>query len=320
MQKVGWKVQAKEMSSTNAKSTSNQRHTVANFLVIGAMKCATTTLYQDLCLNPKIFLAVKELGLLKSPNVLSDAGRRGYASHFAGAKIGQVCGDISTEYSKSPEYPNVADHARRVLGKNAKVIYMVREPVARLLSHHQHMLNARGSERMGEDINAEIDRRSELINYSRYAMQLTPWMESFGRENIHVIVFEEYVRERARVTDAVCDFLGVPRVALQLDAKGANRGESRRVANKLWAALITSRFYRSGLRGMLPDSVRQIFAKTLLKSAVQRRIPASRATLARIIDQLAPDVEHLQMMLGAEAPLWDWDSVCHKYLSENATN
>ena len=307
------------MSSANPKPNSKPRDTFANFLVIGAMKCATTTLYQDLSLNPKIFLAVKELGLLKSSHVLSEAGRRDYASHFASATVGQICGDISTEYSKSPEYPDVADHARQVLGESAKVIYLVREPVARLLSHHQHMMNARGAEQMGEDINTEIDRRPELVNYSRYAMQLTPWLQVFGRGNVHVIVFEEYVRNRVSTTNVVSDFLGVPRVELRLDTDGANRGESRRVANRLWAAIITSRFYRSGLRGMLPDSVRQIFAKTLLKPAAQRHIPASRATLARIIDQLAPDAEQLQKMLGAADPLWDWDSVCNKYLSENAT-
>lgn len=307
------------MSSTNGKVALGQREAVANFLVIGAMKCATTTLFQDLSLNPKIFLAVKELGLLKSPSVLTESGRKAYAAHFAAAKPGQVCGDISTEYSKSPDYPDVASHARQVLGNNAKIIYMVREPIARLLSHHQHMMNARGAEQMGEDINTEIDKRAELINYSRYAMQLSPWLENFGRKNVHVIVFEDYVRNRAKVANMVCDFLGVTRVDLELDADGANRGESRRVANKLWAAIITSRFYRLGLRGMLPVSVRQIFAKTLLKPAAQRRIPASRATLSRIIDQLAPDVERLQKMLDVSNPFWDWDAVCNKYLSEHST-
>ena len=302
------------MSSTNASTP--PKEPLADFLVIGAMKSATTTLYQDLSLNPRIYLAVKELGLLKSPAVVSESGRKAYAAHFAAAKAGQVCGDISTEYSKSPDYPDTAVHARQVLGENAKIIYMVREPVARLLSHHQHMMNARGAEQMGEDINAEIDKRAELINYSRYAMQLAPWMENFGRKNIHVIVFEQYVRNRTQVANAVCDFLGVPRVDLQIDGEGANRGESRRVANKLWAAIITSRFYRSGLRGMLPTSVRQMFAKTLLKPAVQRRIPASPATLARIIDQLAPDAQQLQKMLDAPAPFWDWDALRSKYLSE----
>ncbi len=304
------------MSSTNERHISNQRDPVAKFVVIGAMKCATTTLYQDLSLNPKIFLAVKELGLLKSPAVLTDSGRKTYASHFTAAKPGQVCGDISTEYSKSPEYPDVADHAKQVLGEKAKIIYMVREPVARLLSHHQHMMNARGTEQMGNDINTEIDRRAELINYSCYAMQLSSWLKNFGRENIHVVVFEDYVRNRAKVADMVCDFIGVSRVDLQLDADGANRGESRRVANKLWAAIITSRFYRFGLRGMLPVSVRQIFAKTLLKPAAQRRIPANHTTLARIIEQLAPEADKLQKMLDVPKPFWDWDSIRYKYLSE----
>jgi Sulfotransferase domain len=304
------------MSSTS--TVPSARDTVASFLVIGAMKCATTTLYEDLSLNPKIFLAVKELGLLKSSTVLSEAGRKAYASHFASAQSGQVCGDISTEYSKSPDFPDVASHARQVLGENTKIIYMVREPVARLLSHHQHMMNARGAEQMGEDINSEIDKRAELINYSRYAMQLKPWMENFDRKNIHVIVFEEYVRNRTLVANAVCDFLGVPCADLQLDTEGANRGESRRVASKLWAAIITSRFYRSGLRGMLPVSVRQIFAKTLLKPAVQRRIPASQATLAKIIDQLAPDSEQLQKIMNAPSPFWDWQAIRNKYLSEVA--
>lgn len=294
------------------------KNTFPNFLVIGAMKCATTTLFEDLNLSPNIFLAPKELGLLKSRSVVSEPGSTDYASYFAAAKLGQVCGDISTEYSKSPDYPDVADHAYQVLGEKTKIIYMVREPVARLLSHHQHMMNARGAERMGNDINTEIGTRPELINYSRYAMQLEPWLKTFGRENIHLIVFEEYIRNRVQIIDKVLDFLDVPRIDLQCKADGANRGESRRVANEFWAAIITSRFYRTGLRGMLPVSVRQIFAKTFLKPAAQRRIPASRETLAKIIEQLAPDCEQLHKVLGT-APLWDWGTIRKKYLSNPIT-
>src|SRR5262245_60208451 len=104
-----------------------------NFLVIGAMKSGTTTFYHDLAAHPDVFLAEKELGALSR-----DVATVEYASYFKRAKPEQLCGDVSTTYSMCPDVSGVADRAKKNLSRNTKIIYLVREPVARAISHHYH--------------------------------------------------------------------------------------------------------------------------------------------------------------------------------------
>ena len=133
-----------------------------HFLVIGGMKCGSTTLYRDLLGHPDIYLHDKELNVLVREGV--DA--RQYASHFVAAPVGAVCGDVSTTYSMLPDYSGVADRAARMLNGPTKVIYLVREPVDRAISHHRHMNAWHGSGKMGPDINTAVRSHQSIVNYS----------------------------------------------------------------------------------------------------------------------------------------------------------
>ncbi|HTO70120.1 MAG TPA: sulfotransferase, partial [Myxococcota bacterium] len=76
-----------------------------DFAIIGAMKCGTSTLHEQLALRSGFFMSRP-----KEPNFFSDDDQyaRGvgwYAGLFAGAAPGQLCGESSTHYTKLPTYP-----------------------------------------------------------------------------------------------------------------------------------------------------------------------------------------------------------------------
>ena len=69
------------------------------FLIIGAMKSGTTTLYRDLLAHPDIFMpAHKEPSNLCHDRVLDENGLREYAHHFELAKSDQLIGVIASPY------------------------------------------------------------------------------------------------------------------------------------------------------------------------------------------------------------------------------
>jgi len=60
------------------------------------------------------------------------------AEHFAAARADELCGDASTYYTMLPVHPGVAARAVSMLPAGFRVIYVVREPVSRTISHHYH--------------------------------------------------------------------------------------------------------------------------------------------------------------------------------------
>ena len=77
-----------------------------DLIIIGAMKCATSTLHDQLARQPGLFMSVP-----KEPNFFSDDAQyaRGFAwytSLFADARPGTIRGESSTHYTKLPTLPN----------------------------------------------------------------------------------------------------------------------------------------------------------------------------------------------------------------------
>ena len=178
-----------------------------SFLLVGAQKSGTTTLYRDLLSNPEIeFAPRKETNSLTEESVMSASGRKRYAALYGHAKPNQVCGDASTAYSKRPDIECVAERALAVLGGATRILYIVRNPVERIISHHYHEYRFG---RASANIDAEVRASSRFVAYSRYAFQSRPWIDAFGADQFLAIDFHAYTDSRGPSLAKVLDFLGV---------------------------------------------------------------------------------------------------------------
>lgn len=285
-----------------------------DFLVIGAMKSGTTTLYHDLRRNPHIFLPDKESNGLSRDGSLAD-----YQADFRRATPNQIKGDVSTVYAMLPDSADVVPRATRFFHNGIKVVYVVRNPILRTLSHHNHMRTSPGVPRMGPDINIEILRCPELISYSLYTMQLRPWIDAFGISNVYVIVFEEYVKQRKTTIKQLSHFLGVePHVEAIDDSVVHNQSDNKPLAVGGWRLFSQSAFYRLLIRPLTSLSVRDSIRKSLLpKANNEELVPPTPATLDFIVDHVKNDAAELQRLIGAESPLWDLEATSRNLLAVN---
>lgn len=266
-----------------------------HFLVIGAQKCGTTTLYEDLRRHPDIALAEKESSYLLARG--ADLGNADeYWSHFGAASSGsRISGEVSTEYAMLPRIDAVAKATR--LLRSVKVIYIVRNPLDRTISHHHHLL-AEG--RASADIDREIRDNPDLVNFSRYATQITPWVKAFGRQNVHVIRFETYMSDRATGLAQLLDFLGLSSLAHPVTERAYNTASTKRVATGRWKSLSRSRAYRSTVRRMLnPDLRRWLMARVLPEPPPRPPGPSAK-TVRHLVEALQPEVDELASVLGTE--------------------
>jgi hypothetical protein len=175
-----------------------------NLIVIGGLKCGTTSLHHYLNLHPQIAMSrPKELNFFVA-ELNWELGVDWYRSHFDAAA--PVRGETSPHYTSRPRFEGVARRMRETLGEEARVVYMVRHPIDRLLSHYLHNVGSGYEQR--ELAEAVADERSAYVQRGLYAFQLEPYLEAFGAERILVVSREELARERDATVSRVFGFAG----------------------------------------------------------------------------------------------------------------
>jgi hypothetical protein len=277
-------------------------------LIIGAMKAGTTGLYMDLATHRQVYLSHdKEPHSLCHDAVLTASGRERYAAIYAGAAAEQLCCDASTGYTKRPDFEGVAQRAVQVLPEGFKVAYVVRHPIDRIVSQHHHE-HAEG--KVGPSIDDAIRQYPRYVQYSRYSYQLQPWLDSIGRERIHVIRFEDYVACREAEVGRLCTFLGLDPQACAIDDEAVyNKSHGKPVKTRFWNAVQHNGAYRRLVRPLAPVKLRLAIRRALFPKAPDKLLPPSSDTTAYLRESVADDVAQLSRVLGLQGPLWnDFDA------------
>lgn len=276
--------------------------TLPGFLIIGGMKCGSTTVFRDLETNPRIFFPLdKEPENLCHDDVLTPAGLARYESLFARAKPGQICGEASTAYTKRPDFEGVAERARKVCGPDLRIIYLVRDPLKRAISHHFHEY-ARGN--MPASIDDAVQQFPALVNYSRYAMQVEPWLAVFGRDHVRIVRFEDYVSDRVAWSTRLCEFIGVePKPDLIEADKVFNKSENKPVMRGPWRRVAHSPLYRKLIRPLLSSDFKDRLRGRVLPKAPPKPNPPSEATMAFLRAALEDDQRALHELMAAPGAL-----------------
>ncbi|MDQ3572975.1 MAG: sulfotransferase [Actinomycetota bacterium] len=178
-----------------------------NLIVIGGLKCGTTSLHHYLNLHPEVEMSrPKELNFFVE-ELNWDLGADWYRSHFRAHAA--VRGETSPHYTNRPRFQGVAKRMRETLGAEARVVYVVRHPLERLLSHYLHSVG--GGYEVRELADAVADPACAYVQRGRYAFQLDPYLEAFGEEGILIVSREELGRDREATMRRVFGFAGVDR-------------------------------------------------------------------------------------------------------------
>ncbi len=275
-----------------------------DFLVIGAMKCATTTLHEQLAGQRGVFMTPP-----KEPNYFSDdvnfaRGWRWYSSLFEPARTGEVRGESSTHYSKLPTYPETVRRIRSALGE-IKLIYVMRHPIDRLVSHYVHEAAAGSFE---GPLERAIDTRPELVDYGRYALQLEPYLDVFGPASILPVFFSRLVDRPVAEFARIGRFLGVSEpFCWDESLPPRNRGVDRLRPSPLREALVTSPMLTPIRRTLVPRKISATLMKLWLADVQRPAVPLElQERLAEIFDA---DLAQLGSWLGVALNCARFDTV-----------
>lgn len=196
-----------------------------NVFLIGAMKCGTNTLYHNLKRHPHI--AIPET---KELDYFLKVQSKPYASYFSISGQTKLTLDGTTQYSKYPAIRNIPELIFS-MNRNAKIIYLMRDPVARIESNIAHHI-AR-SETITLDNWRESDKLNKAIHFSRYYSQISQYAIRFGLENVFLGVFEDMVSNPESFMKRVCQFLSLDSSLIATKDEIRNPRRSANGADKL---------------------------------------------------------------------------------------
>lgn len=181
------------------------RHaTMPNLIIIGGLKCGTTSIHHYLGLHPEIQMSKpKELNFFVKEQTW-DLGLDWYRGRFDDRF--PIRGESSPHYTNLPRFTGVPERIHEYC-PDAKLIYMVRDPIKRILSHWVHATGAGYETRELVETLSKPD--TSYIHRSMYWMQLQPYLEFFPREQIAIITQEDLQREREATMRQAFEFLGV---------------------------------------------------------------------------------------------------------------
>ena len=270
-----------------------------DFMLIGAQKCGTTSLATQLAAHPEIcFCKIKEPGYFHKVEDWR-ANLNGYHKLFSPAS-GQKCGEASTMYTFLPEWQDT--HVRLFeYNPQLKLIYIMRQPVERVISNYTHDF-VRNIVKSPPAI--AISNQQAYINRSRYAVQIKPYLELFKRENVLLLIFEDYISDQTKTLQEIAGFLGISANVFK-DIGTVTKHKS--VGEWYLKHSAMRRFVNSdsfqAVRSYIPTSIRQPVRRRLSRRLQEK--PHFPLGLKRTIWRfLEDDVRNIEELLERRLDVW----------------
>ena len=263
-----------------------------SFLIIGTMKGGSSSLFRYIASNPDILpSSIKESDFFKTEADFHK-GLDWYRNLFEGP--GRLAFEASPNYTKRHVFGGVPRRIRSVFPR-IKLIYLVRDPIDRIISHYVHNCAKGGERRLLSEALAEPG--NNYIQTSRYYFQIEAFLEYFPRSQLLVVESERLEHDAEGVLRDVFTFLDV---------------------EPQWdSAILRKRFYESSKRKRRSALEKAVIDRTenrvcraaarLIAAPFSERVmrpELSNADRTKLVDSLAHDVEELRRFSGLAFSSW----------------
>jgi len=295
-----------------------QKH--PNFIIIGAMKAATTSLYTYLKQHPDVFMTANKEPMFfnnfQKANDFKIHGRKRkkittfeeYYSLFEGATNEKAIGEASPSYIFNEDCPQLI---QKYL-PDTKIIAILRQPVERAYSNFLHARRADREPISDFEIafNKEEERKTEnwspLYYYKGkgyYAKQLERYYSLFPKENIKILLFEDLVKNPIETSQRIFEFLNVDNTFVPDTSKKANvSGTPKGIFGWL---IMKLRYYNLIPNIQFSNYLPAFIIQFLFKSAYKKAEPLNKEVTKRLTQKFyKEDILTLEELIGKDLQHW----------------
>lgn len=280
-----------------------EKKRIPNLFIVGAMKSGTTSLHNYLDTHPDIFMSKKPKETQYFVTELNwSKGENWYLSLFESAGNAKIIGESSTDYTKLPRYQGVVQRIA-TFNPESRIIYIIRDPVERSISNYWWQVQFSAE---GRDMLTAMKKVQDITDISYYAMQLKPYIETFGRERVMALTLEELKSSPTKTLQNLFQWLGVDssfvppslekRYNVSPEAVPTVRGA--RIISQLKGSPVWDWLKRS-----IPPSTRQKLIK-MLSRPVERDESYVDATIEYLRPIQQEQTKELCQLLGREFTEW----------------
>jgi hypothetical protein len=297
-----------------------------DFVVIGASKSGTTSLFHYLRAHPRIALpADKDFPYFRSEELMAQGWARSAGERFGDPAPDVLLGTVTPAYM---EDPRVAERMAKCM-PNLRLIALLRNPIDRALSQYRQQVR-RGKEPrsfealLGDELSSGEARESHvavapgserpraILAEGRYGRILAEFLRHFPREQLLVQFTEDLEQRPLEVLEAILGFLGLPSgfTPPNLDRR-YHVGGSRERFPGLLPGLRRVAPLRALWR-LVPRSRRRAFWMTYFTSVNVRPEPAPElgpTVRSCLVEHYRSDVSNLERLLGQAVPWTDFRPV-----------
>ncbi len=291
-----------------------------DFFIVGAFKAGTTAMYEYLRAHPQIFMSVPKEPMYFGQDLTPRYTRMTedeYLGLFRDARPDQRAGEASPWYLYSKSAPAEIN----AFDPQSKVIIMLRNPVDVMYAQHSQLVFNQREDLtdFGAALEAEPDRlrgerlpadaiRPEALYYRRsvrFAEQVQRWLDVFGRERVHFIVFDDLLADASATYRRALEFLGVdPTVELDASVYNPNkRARSGVVQRLIFAPRGPARAMFGTLR-RFPLMHRVRDALVSANSTKARRETMDPVLRAQLTQEFGAQVAELGQIIGRDLSAW----------------
>lgn len=272
-----------------------------DFLVVGATKCGTSSIFRYLKQHPDIYMpGLKEINFFLNSG--SQTHRRSsakdldeYSAYFSPCPAGAVTGEVAPTYLGSPiAAQNISKHL-----PDSRIIIILRDPVKR--SYSAYLMAARNGNAPLDVYEAMSDLKAFYINGSTYYRNVKPFYDLFPRTSISVLLYEDLVADNIAFMSKLYRLLNVdaqfvPDVSTRYNTASLPRF---RLINRL----ITSTFIQKDIIPRLPQSIHKLGVK--LRGLISSKPPVLSEDLESMLRaHFAEDVKKTADLIQQDLSHW----------------
>lgn len=283
--------------------------TLPNFLMCGAGKSGTTTVWDILRRHPDVFMPVpKEHAFFTSAAYDRSTYHRGigwYETLFAAAGAHRAIGEASGAYLFDAQAPELI---RRHV-PDARLLFIFRDPVERAYSHYwQERKRGVALPPFADVIAKRLPPFDRLVRTSRYATHLQRYFAVFPREQMLCLRYEELRDDPGRLLARACTFLDIDPDRLG-DVKRRRLNPAGQPRFDTLERVLRSGRVLAAARALAPDWMRPVGRRLLGRTKGLNRMmvtppPMSVDTYRRLHAELGDEIDRLESLLGWDLRAW----------------
>ena len=295
-----------------------------DFMVVGGVKCGTTSLYHYLRKHPEDCVPCKE-SFLFTPKLSTELrsyfkvlGEDEYRGLFAESvdKNTSAAGEVASIYLYC--YKEVIPEIKRILG-DIKIIIVLRNPVERAYSHYNFLVRDMQEKRtFGQAVEEEMccsvatRPRTGLryVDMGLYSKQVRAYLESFSRVN--VILFDDFVKHQQETMGDIYEFLDVSPASRPATTVFNASGIPK---NKwLQDVFFKPTPFKMKVREfivshIIPEDKFSMVIEAMRKKNLKKSDPIPEDVRRKLADYYQPDIVDLENLIGRDLSAWKTDSV-----------